>query len=65
MGERKIKKYLTAKEVCERGIFPFSLKTLTRRIEAGEIVAIKEKKGYIIDLDDIEKYMEERKTSNG
>lgn len=61
MGEKKIKQYLNMDQLIEKGIIPWSKKTLRRRIKDDGFPAIKDIGGYLFDVDDVELWMKKRK----
>lgn len=58
---RKIKQYLSPKQLFEKGIVPWSPKTIERRIKEEGLPAIKDVNGWLIDLDDLDMWMKQRK----
>ncbi len=60
---KKIKQYKTPKQLHEEGIVPWSAKTIVRRIQFDGLPAIKDVNGYLIDLDDLNVWMNKRKVS--
>ncbi len=58
---KKIKQYKTPKQLHDEQIVPWSAKTIIRRIQFDGLPAIKDVNGYLIDLDDLDKWLLRRK----
>lgn len=65
MGEKKFKRYMTPKQIREEGIVSWSDTTFKRRIEHEGLVAVHDTGGPLIDLDDLDKWMQQRKKFDG
>lgn len=65
MAATKIKQYLKPEQYREQGIITWSDKTFERRIKNEGLPAIKDGKGWVIDVEDFNRWMQARKQFNG
>lgn len=65
MDVRKMKRYLSPKQLHDEKILPWSPKTIERRIKQEGLPAIKDTGGWLVDLEDLDKWMRERKVYDG
>lgn len=64
MEAKKLKRYLKPREIRDLGVVGWSDKTFDRRRAEG-LPAIKDAGGWLYDLDDLDKFMKERKVYDG
>ena len=65
VGEKKLKRYLSPRQIHEEKILPWSAKTIERRIKNEGLPAVKDTGGWLIDLDDLDRWMKQRKVYDG
>jgi hypothetical protein len=67
MAEKKLasKRWLNMQQLIEEKVVPWSKDTIKRRIESDGFPAVKDVGGYLFDLDDVARWMHQRKTNVG
>lgn len=65
MEAKKAKRYLSPQQMHDEGIVPWSAKTIERRIKNEGLPAIKDTGGWLVDLEDLDRWMKSRKVFDG
>lgn len=67
MGEKQInpKRWVNMQQLIEEKIVPWSKDTIRRRIESDGFPAIRDTSGFLFDLEDVARWMHQRKINVG